>query len=84
MKLNDEETSVDMEKAELFNRYFVSVFSKCEKLATTKTNGNLNKLTCSEKQIGDILCDLNPDKSTGPDRIGKLILMICQKLCVNQ
>ena len=65
VKLNNEETFVDKEKAELFNRYFVPVLSECERVTTTNTNVSLNKLTCSEKQISDILCDLNPDKSTG-------------------
>ena len=69
-------------KRQNFNRYFISVFSKCEKVTTTYTNKSLNKLTCSEKRIGDILFDLNPDKSTGPDRIGNLILKKCHKtLC---
>ena len=54
--------------------YSVLVFSKCEKVTTTNTDESLNKLTCREKQIGDILCDLNPDKSIGMDRIGDLIL----------
>ena len=71
--------SDDNEKAELFNRYFVSVFSKSEKLTTTNSDESLNTLTCSENQIGDILCDLNPNKSTGPDRIGNLILKNCRK-----
>ena len=64
VKLNDEETSVDDEKAEVFNRYFVSVISKCEKVTTTNSDESLSTLTCSEKEIGENLCDLNPDKST--------------------
>ena len=46
VKLNDEETSVDKDEAECFNRYFISVFIKCEKVITTNTNESLNKLTC--------------------------------------
>ena len=72
--------SDNKKKAELFNRYFDSVFTKREKVITT--NENKSKLTCSEKQISDILCDLNTNpsksKSTGSDRIGSLILKKCR------
>ena len=54
-KINNKQTSFDKEKAELFNRYFVSVFSMCEKVTTTKTNESLNKLICSDDQISSFL-----------------------------
>ena len=67
------------------NYNFFSVFSWCEKVTTTNTNESINKLTCREKQIGDILRDLSPDNSIGPDRIRNLILKKCHKtLCISK
>ena len=74
--------SINVEKAEVFNQYFASVFSKSNMQPGYDTNNILNTANYTEEQISDILFELIPDKSTGPDKIGNTLLKKCHKtLC---
>ena len=45
-------------------------------------NNILNTANYTEEQTSDILFKLNPDESTGPDKIGNTLLKKCHKtLC---
>ena len=46
-------------------------------------NNILNTANYTEEQISDILFEFNPDKSTGPDKIGNTLLKSVTKPCVN-
>ena len=68
--------------AEVFNQYFALVFSKSNMQPRYEPNNILNTAYYTEEQISDILFELNPDKSTGPDKIGNALLKKCHKtLC---
>ena len=66
------------EKCELFNYYFVGLFSKSEmKLDSTSEPGTLNQLKMNQNQISDNMEHLNVNKSMGHDKIGNLVLKKC-------
>ena len=74
--------SINVAKAEVFNHYFASVFSKSNLQPGYEPNNILNTANYTEEQISDILFELNPDKSTGPEKIGNTLLKKCHKnLC---
>ena len=74
--------SINVEKAEVFNQYFASVFTKSNMQPGNEPNNILNSANYTEEQISDILFELNPDKSTGPDKNGNTLLKKCHKtLC---
>ena len=74
--------SINVEKAEVFNQYFASVFTKSNRQPGNEPNNILNSANYTEEQISDISIELNPDKSTGPDKIGNTLLKKCLKaLC---
>ena len=74
--------SINVAKAEFFNQYFASGFSKSNLQPGYEPNNILKTANYTEEQISDILFELNPDKSTGPDKIGNTLLKKCLKnLC---
>ena len=72
--------SINDEKAEVFNQYFASVFTKSNMQPGNEPNNILNSANYTEEQISDILFELNPDKSTGPDKIGNTLKKVSQNL----
>ena len=54
--------SINVEKAEVFNQYFASVFSKSNMKPGYEPNNILNTANYTEEQISDILFEFNPDK----------------------
>ena len=74
--------SVNVEKAEVFNQYFASVFNKSNMQPEYAPNNILNTANYNEEQISDIFFEHDPDKSTGHDKIGNTLLKKCHKtLC---
>ena len=74
--------SINVEKAEVYNQYFASVFSKSNMQPGNEPNNILNSTNYTEEEISDIMFELNPDKPTGPDKIGNTFLKKCHKtLC---
>ena len=73
--------SINVEKAEVFNQYFASVFSKSNMQPGYAPNNILNTANYTEDQISDILFELNPDKSTGPDKFGNTLKKCHKTLC---
>ena len=74
--------SINVEKAEVYNQYFASVFSKSNMQPGNEPNNILNSTNYTEEEISDIMFELNPDKPTGPDKIGNTLLKKCHKtLC---
>ena len=66
----------DKEKSLLFNEFFTNVFTKTDQIPETFStpNGEHNKINISEKQIEQLLLDLDITKACGPDNIGNLVL----------
>ena len=82
MYLDSTSASVDLEKAELFNQFFHSVFS-----TTTFTlpqishlpihSNTLEEIDISESDILEALNSLDPSKAQGPDELGPSLLKHC-------
>ena len=68
--------SMIMKKSKLFNKLFCSVFTRDYLLNANLIYENYvhNKLVITEKQIVQILSNLDASKACGPDNIGNLIL----------
>lgn len=82
MYLDSTPASTDLEKAELFNQFFYSVFS-----TTTFTlppisrlpvhSNTLDKIDITETDILEALTSLDPSKAQGPDELGPSLLKHC-------
>ena len=73
----DKVAKSEVEKAELFNKFFQSVFHM-EVHDTIDRNINetactINKIELTEIQISNVLTSLDPKKACGPDKIGNEI-----------
>ena len=82
MFLNDQEITSAEEKAEAFNRYFVSTFrpdlpisQKCS--PSTCSQSNLEFIFISSEVVSALLSSLKTDKATGPDGISARLLTEC-------
>ena len=84
VSLNNHKASTPKAKADLFNRFFASVFQKTNlhksiNIATT-TNMNSNELHMIQASIDEVtkaLKAINPNKACGPDQIPGRILKEC-------
>jgi len=70
MFYNDKPASTDLDKAQIFNEYFYSVFT-CSNPSTTEvdldtapTSGILNDVVISEPEVLDMLTSLDSVEST--------------------
>ena len=73
--LDDKSANTDIEKAELFNQYFQSVFSKNHHDYTlTERQPNLSMIHFSELEIQLVLQSLDESKAKGLDRMGNNLL----------
>ena len=75
MYLDGEKARSDQDKAELFNRYFHSVYSNIPYDSNLDSDNAtlLNHFHFNIIEIEDILKNLNINKSKGPDRMGNLL-----------
>lgn len=77
------QASSPAEIVDLFNRYFVSVFTSdpvtCKLVDEEDTGPNvdltLSDLALTVTQVLDVLANLDASKATGPDEIPAIILM---------
>ena len=73
--LDDKSANTDIEKAELFNQYFQSVFSKNHHDYTlTEGQPKLSMIHFSELEIQLVLQSLDESKGKGLDRMGNKLL----------
>ena len=93
LRKQDQSLSVsDVDKANVLNDYFVSISTIDDSHTTLpdfilKTNSSLNNIRITDREISDILLNLNVNKATGPDEISHRMLKethstICQPLCI--
>lgn len=88
MHLDSTSVHTDSEKAELFNKFFHSVFS-----STTFTlppvsdlptpDNTLNNIEIAEQEVFEALISLDPSKAVGPDGIGPNLLKYCSTALCN-
>ena len=73
--------STDMDKANLFNCYFHSVFSSSSSLSSTddlpESSRYLNIIEFTETEVFQVLTTLDPNKALGNDNISPRILRAC-------
>ena len=80
MFFKDISVSSDLEKANVFNKYFFSVYSSAsvyDHPTSTTPPVFLSEIQISSTDVYDVLIKLNPIKAMGIDRIGPNILMLC-------
>ena len=80
-----ESTSTHLEKANLFNRFFATVFLRDQTLVPCSRTECLDEsMLCTAEEASDILSSLNIKKATGPNEIPNMFLKKCSKtLCVS-
>ena len=75
VKFQNERSSTASDKAELFNNFFVSVFSSKPEFSTNDhvyhsyTGETIQDFSCPEADVEKLLLDLNTNKACGPDVI---------------
>ena len=82
IRSDSSEASSDMEKANLFNQYFHSVFTRrnysLPSLQDFPVNGvSISEITFSESDVYEVLAALDPNKAMGIDGIGPNVLKYC-------
>ncbi|XP_065893973.1 uncharacterized protein [Dysidea avara] len=78
--LDDTTASSDASRASLFNRYFHSVFTaptSSEQTIPSLHPDQINSLTFTEDEVYYVLCQLDPNKATGIDKISPKVLKNC-------
>ena len=78
--LDDTTASSDASRASLFNRYFHSVFTaptSSEQTIPSLHPDQVNSLTFTEDEVYYVLCQLDPNKATGIDKISPKVLKNC-------
>ena len=77
----DQKASTPVAKANLFNRFFASVFQKLNLHTTTSTqtstDNELHLIQTSIKEVTKELKAINPSKAYGPDQIPGILLKEC-------
>ena len=79
IKLNGRVGAEDVAKAELFNKYFTSMFGRKDSTRTEIGDSLLNSLKCTPEDVSLIVRNFNPKKLTGPDNIGNNFLEMCHE-----
>ena len=80
IKLNETIAESSEDRANLFNSFFQSVFTKKKQSITPDhTKREVNDIQITEKKIKTVLESLLLNKSTGPDNIGNIVLKNCCK-----
>jgi len=76
---NSSPINCDFEKANLFNNYFYSVFTKPSPSLATGTDYpiSLSSIQITEEEVYDILINLDTTKAMGPDGIPPIVLSKC-------
>ena len=79
--------SQDFDKANLFNKYFYSVFSRSTYSlpnfeSMPQASVSLDSIYISEEDVYDVLLSLDPHKATGIDGISPAILKHCASVLV--
>ena len=79
--------SQDLDKANLFNKYFYSVFSRSTYSLPNfenmpRASVSLDSIYISEEDVYDVLLSLDPHKATGIDGISPAILKHCTSVLV--
>ncbi len=88
MHLNDSPATINTEKADLFNVFFESVYTKSSQLDSSSIismaaqpncveSDKLHKINISDLEVFTALSNLNPQKACGSDGIGPKILKSC-------
>ena len=82
IRSDSSEASSDVEKTNLFNQYFHSVFTRSNyslpSLQDFPVNGvSISEITFSERDIYEVLAALDPNKAMGIDGIGPNVLKCC-------
>ena len=72
----------DLDKAELFNQYFYSIFTSSDYCLPDTTHltvpvNHLDSINLTEQEVIDALNNLNPNKARGIDNIAPVILKNC-------
>ena len=74
--------NTDHDKAELFNQYFFSVFTKSDFQVSNLDESNLpanslDAIHLTESDVFNVIANLNPHKATGIDHIAPSVLKSC-------
>ena len=80
--LHDTSAENDREKANLFNSYFHSIFTKSSFQSPNatllpNTNSTICEISITEDEVFQALTSLDPSKAAGPDGIGPKLLKHC-------
>jgi len=89
MSLGSDAATCDQSKANLFNKYFYSVFTRGHNSdLTTSTvedssDSTLSDITITSSEIYETLSSLDPTKAMGPDGISPKVLKYCADILTN-
>ena len=80
LKYNQLTVNTDLDKANVFNEYFFSVYtdnSSCSDLLHPQPPSQLADISITHDEVFQVLCSLNTKKASGSDNIGPTLLKNC-------